>query len=143
MTRSRCVVGVLMLGCVVGCGQSYRVKTVPASGTVTYQGQPVAKAILFIVPENPKSTTEAPNANATTDAQGRFIVSTYATGDGAVPGNYLVGISKSIPDPATANDPVPGTLNALPERYQNPTTSGLKMTVDAGKKNDVKFELTD
>ena len=133
----------MMLVCIAGCGQTYRVKTVRASGTVTYQGQPVEHAILFLVPDNPKSAKAAPNANAETDSNGHFVVSTYSVGDGAVPGNYLVGISKPVPDPATANDPVPGTLNALPERYQNPTTSGLKVTVDAGKKNDVKFELTD
>jgi hypothetical protein len=110
---------------------------------VTYNGTPVDGAILFCIPEDPKSTKAAPNANAETNSDGHFSLSTYGSGDGAVPGTYLVGITKPIPDPATANSATPGNLNALPDKYQNPTTSGLKMTVDAGKKNDAKFELTD
>jgi hypothetical protein len=133
----------LLAVCVIGCGKSHQIKTVRATGIVTYNGNPVEEAILFCIPEAPQATNAAPNGNAETDPDGRFALSTYGTGDGAVPGTYLVGITKPIPDPATANSSTPGTLNGLPEKYQNPTTSGLKMTVEAGKKNDFKFELTD
>ncbi|HVW01999.1 MAG TPA: hypothetical protein VHB77_16720 [Planctomycetaceae bacterium] len=126
-----------------GCGNAHEIKTVRATGTVTYKGEPVGEAILFCIPESPQATNAAPNANAETDSDGHFSLSTYGTGDGAVPGTYLVGITKPIPDPATANSSVPGSINVLPEKYQNPTNSGLKLTVEAGKKNDVKFELTD
>ncbi len=77
------VLGVTLL---VGCGDRSGVKLVPATGSVTYQGGPVAGAAVTFVPQ------KGPVATAVTDDQGKFTLST-GTRKGVVPGKSKVSIS--------------------------------------------------
>jgi hypothetical protein len=74
---------VLSLTAWVGCGGH---GTVPVQGIVTLDGAPLADANVIF-----HSATEGRPAVARTDAEGRFVLSSYNQ-DGAYPGDYTVTI---------------------------------------------------
>jgi len=117
-----------------GCGGA---GTVPAGGTVTYKGQPVAEANVMFTPEGGGEI-----ATGQTDVQGKFRVGTVKPGDGAVPGEYRVSLTPKAAARAegdySASPPPP-----FPVQYTNATGSSLKATVKRGEKNDFPLELKD
>lgn len=132
-----------------GCGGSDLPDTAPASGVVTLNGKPVEGAMVTFSGTAPK----AHPASGTTDASGRFELSTYltpqVTAQGAVPGDYQVSITKmekgKVAKGATSADPKAYTppKSLLPARYANPKKSGLTAAVKEGEANEFTFELTD
>ncbi|MGQ9506150.1 MAG: carboxypeptidase-like regulatory domain-containing protein [Thermogutta sp.] len=156
------LVPVFWIGCARGPAKP---KTYSVTGTVTLNGQPVEGATVVFVPKAavqaaPGQATESGPRVATgeTDAQGRYQLSTFSKGDGAVPGEYLVkvfkypkqqnpvgtpgGAEKEEYQPPAENVPPPATpRNLLPERYANENTSGLSFTVEA-KANVFDIQLT-
>ena len=72
-----------------GCSSSSRPPTYPVTGTVTWQGKPLAGAAITFVP-----TGEGEAASAITDAEGKYALTTWEAGDGARPGEYRVKVSK-------------------------------------------------
>jgi len=132
----------IVLVSVAGCGKPGTAPTVKVTGTVTYNGTPVAGASVGFLPDSGRP------ASGTTDAQGRFTLSTFAQGDGAVPGRHRVTIS----EPASESAPMPGTPEAenwtppeprFPAKYADPNTSGFTATVEKGGENDFTFDMTD
>ena len=126
------VIGALLSGC-SGSGT----RPVPVSGTVSLNGQPVAGADVVFMPQ------QGQLASGQTDAQGRFQLLTAQLGDGAVPGDYAVGISKKekIIDPNNPQNPYPMVRDVLPPRYGTPSSSGLTAKVQASGRNDFPFDL--
>jgi len=138
-----------------------RPKTYPVSGVVTLNGQPVAGATVVFVPKASGRGENAPRAaSGKTDEQGRYSLTTFGGNDGAVPGEYFVKVSKivtpSAAQAAGASSPEeaerleveaamrgqqPEAKNELPEKYNDPKTSGLSFTVEA-KENTFNIELT-
>lgn len=126
----------LVVACCVGCG-SKQPKTYPVTGLVTYKNQPVAGAQVMFTSDTGRA------ADATTDAEGKFSLSSFGSGDGAQAGDYRVTISKMETAAATdPNNPYAPAKNLLPPRYANPSETPLKETV-AEKANEFTFELTD
>jgi hypothetical protein len=146
-----------------GCSsRSGRPPTVPVHGNVTYKGKPVANAsVAFLAPGAP-----APAAG-TTDAAGKFRLSTFKPNDGAVVGTHLVTVRK-LPEvpamPITSASPS-GEIDAkaieqsmqqtaqaitkskkagskLPEKYADRKTTDLRFEVVDGE-NFFEIELTD
>ena len=109
-------------------------------------GQPVAEATVIFEPLG-----STPAATGTTDAAGRFVLTTFDANDGTVPGEYKVAVRKvqviKAERPANAPDdlvtPPPDEKWLLPMKYGNTTTSGFTASVKAEGKNDLKFELTE
>jgi predicted small lipoprotein YifL len=143
----------LVLAGITGCG-SRNPATVPVSGVVTYQGEPVVGAQVSFMAEG-----AARAAFGETDSQGRFQLSTYGTNDGAVVGSHTVTVSKA-PDESiggagmSPDDPDGGYAaamaqasqqttpkGALPEKYGNPNQSGLTAEVTQAGPNEFPFEL--
>jgi len=124
-----------------GCGNTPEgPNTVPVSGTVTYQGQPLDGANVVFYPTD-GSTTLA--SQAVTDASGRFELTTHiGVGKfkpGIVPGKYAVAITKL--DTAGISSTLTAPKDLLPKKYGDPKTSGLAAEVDAQQENDVTFAL--
>lgn len=94
------------------------------TGTVTQAGIPVPAAEVTFL------TAGRPTSVGTTDAEGRFTLSTRRLNDGAYAGQHVVVITKS---PASAR----------PDKYQSPETTPLRAEVIAGRKNTVTFDLSD
>jgi len=80
----------------------------PVSGTVSFGGQPLASGKIVFAP----STSTGVQATGQLVA-GKYSLTTFAAGDGAIPGTYSVAIV------------APG----IPARYQSPTTSGLSAQI--------------
>jgi hypothetical protein len=134
----------------VGCstrGNSNRPKVVHAGGVVRFNGQPLADALVTFV--NPTANV---SAHARTDANGRFTLTTFEQGDGAVPGQQQVSVIKAqaighvdpnVDRTTTVEKSNPQQWNWLiPEKYSNTTTSGLTAEIGDGGNKDLVVELT-
>jgi hypothetical protein len=139
-----CLIGSLALG---GCGKNDdRPDRVRVTGAVLRAGQAVADASVIFEPLG-----NTPAATGTTDAAGRFELSTFDADDGAVPGEYRVAVRKvqviRAERPAGAPDdlamPPPEEKWLLPMKYGDTTTSGITASVKAETKNEFKFEIAE
>lgn len=132
------VLGLGVLALLAGCGGGGPTLA-PVTGTVTYQGKPIADAEVTFYPKAGRV------AIGKTNAEGRFELMTASPGDGAGVGEYTVVISKAemVSDPNAPDSPYKIPKPLLPPRYAAPTTSGLTAQVKAGQKNDFVFELKD
>jgi len=122
----------------LACGRSGP-EMARVSGTVTYQGKPVPKGTVSFVSTDPARR----NATGQLDANGFYRLQTEEPGDGAEVGDYEVTIfshEEKILD-YRPKEPVKAQ-RLIPEKYENPKTSGLKRTVKSGS-NTFDFPLTD
>lgn len=158
MLRLHCAVCLLVavgIG-LVGCGKgssSNRPSTVQASVTVSYKGQPVEGASVVLRPKAQGGHA----AVATTDSSGKGALTTFEAGDGAVPGEYTAGVSKTKSEGRELSDeeavawetkypdkprPRPKVTDLLPTKYKDPAKSNLSVTIQASGPNEIKLELT-
>jgi hypothetical protein len=88
----------LVLMVLAGCDKTHSLPTVPATGTLTYKGQPVADAHVSFIPADPLSGRPG---TGVTDAKGRFTLQTYVGGstfaNGALTGEYNVTVNQGLP----------------------------------------------
>lgn len=140
-----------LIGCsLLGCGGSSadRPDTVPVSGIVRHNDQPVEGATVIFAP-----TGHQYAAAGQTNAEGRFTLRTFEPDDGAVPGDFRVTVRKvevtsqggAISDDAggaaDAGGPPPQEQWHLPGRYANASTSGLTASVAESEQEDFEFKL--
>jgi hypothetical protein len=104
-------------------------------GFVYFAGTPAAGATVSFYLKNPQPGGLSHAADALTEADGSFTLSTYVAGDGAPAGQYVVTVTRETeygkPD-----------RNSLPAKYAKPTTSGLTAQVKSGT-NEIVLELTE
>jgi hypothetical protein len=152
-----------LLALVTGCGGD-GLGTVPVTGTVTLDGQPVEGATVTFTPASETAGTDR-SAVGLTDASGKYSLNATGGGEGAVPGTYSVTITKveghEAEAPAASQEeamkkmqeqaaqggsaalmPKPTVMkHLLPEKYSAPGTSGFKAEVKSGS-NVFDFPLT-
>jgi hypothetical protein len=140
----------LVLVLISGCGTS-NPDTVSATGTVTYKGAPVEGATVVFG----AASGQPSGAQGKTDASGKFSLTTFKEGDGAIPGKYSVVITKKTEVGGMTQEEEhaavsagkaaaePKAENQLPAKYAAAERSGLTAEVTEGGANDFKFELTD
>ena len=151
-------VGVVITSAIAGCGGGDAgPKVVPVTGKVLYKGLPLTEAQVAFLGDG-----KSRPAVAITDTQGRFVLTTSLTGDGAVPGNHTVTVSKTVDNPSakkvtgkiSMDDAAklsadygkadqPATLSLIPERYSLASQSGLSFQVKEGQANDFTIDLKD
>lgn len=135
-----------------GCGSGHP-PTTRVTGTVVYKGKAVGGANVMF-----ECKTGRP-AEGITDAEGRFTLTTFGEGDGALSGEHTVIISKyvstdgpagrtAVMDPHAApvgdlRQPTNLPRQVIPARYTSPRQSPLHVTVTPGGDNDFRFDLTD
>lgn len=149
---SLCLSAFALISAGCGGGTAKVSGVVPVSGVVTFQGAPVQGANLTFYPDGPGGRAAA----GTTDAQGKFQLTTLNANDGAKPGTYKVMVSKmetSGPGATMTQEeqtkyleqhgspPPTETKNALPQQYSSVTTTPLTATVADGGKNEFNFDL--
>ena len=115
----------LLLALVSGCGDSGPSLN-SVEGTVTLDGQPLAKAIVNFEPAG--EAGERSSYDGQTDESGHYVLHATASQKGAEPGDYTVHIT--LPKLAS-DDPNAKTAPKLPAKYN--TQSELKATVKEGK----------
>ena len=100
---------IVLAGC--GSGDSGGIPAVPAAGTITYDGKPVEKGTIQFLPEKGHQATGAIEG-------GKFTLSTYKDGDGAIPGKHGVGVSVTQDVPTKDGDTTVKYL--VPQKYADP-----------------------
>jgi hypothetical protein len=146
---------VALLGMTFGCQKGDdRPATYAVTGTVTQGGTPVEGAMVNFSP-----TGDGQAASGTTDASGKYSLTTFAAGDGAVPGEYAVTVLKYEGGGQATDSGGTDTLdeydaeyspeeedkgggdeepeNLLPSKYADPSTSELKATVTQNPADNV------
>lgn len=122
--------GLILLAALVGpgCGDG-RPKRVPISGTVTIDGQPLKFGSVAFVPQTGRT------AGGSLDSNGRYELSCYEKGDGAMVGDYKVAITgvESLGEHAQRWH--------APQKYRDAQQSGITATVD-GPRDDLNFEIS-
>lgn len=137
MKRVMSVVAVLIL--VAGCKSDPDAgKLVTVTGTVTWEGSPLSNAVVTF---HPTGTTLGQGGFAKTGPDGKYQLQTPRGGKGALPGDYVVTVSKLV-DPKTGADAVldptkppieqPEVRELLPPQFSNQQLSTLKRTVPPG-----------
>lgn len=116
-----------------GCGEA-RPRTAPVEGTITYKGQNLPHGTIMFQPDDgPAATAEIHN--------GRYVLTTYRDGDGAVLGKHRVTVisladqSARLPE---ERSPFPPAL--VPLHYNFPDRSGLTAEVE-DRSNIIDFPL--
>ncbi|WP_459554445.1 carboxypeptidase-like regulatory domain-containing protein [Lacunimicrobium album] len=136
-----CFLIVLLTGCESGSDPN-RPTTAPASGMVTYLGNPVSEAVVVFSP-----TTHKFAASAVTDQDGKFDLQAFPPESGAVPGSYTVMVLKASQEDVFQDQgkkPVMAKPRSLiPAKYSNPAQSGLVAEITEAGNNSMIFELKD
>jgi hypothetical protein len=150
-------VGLAATVVVVGCSgdDSGLERRYKVSGTVKYKGELVPKGTVFF---EPADLSKGRHASGYIE-NGSYSLTTAgsAPGDGALPGDYKVGIVASDLDLSGVAKATPGGMihhgekehkealkgakSFVPQKYAQTTTSGLTAKVDGNK--TINFDLTD
>ena len=145
MNRST-LAGLSFLALLVGCNTGSLSGTVPASGKVTYKGNPVEGAIVTFLPEG-----EGRPATATTVTGGTFSLTTVDSA-GAMPGKYKVTIDKvdfatggasSMEEASVGNAKEGQMKKLLPKKYADAGSTPLSAEVPSAGKKEFDFALVD
>ena len=139
------LVTIFTVAALTGCGNG-KLTTINVTGTVTYEGEPLAGATVNFIP---KAEGQGHPAYGMTDAQGHYKLQTLLGNPdaGTTPGKYAVSVIK-MEEQAETSDTSPSRTaipphpkSFIPERYGRTTTSGLTATVKKGEKNVFDFVL--
>lgn len=146
----RGVLPVAVLFC-LGCGstdkfEKARPATVTAEGSVIYKGKPIPGATIVAAPDEGGFA-----AAAVTDSSGKFKLSAFPPKAGAVPGKYSVTITAVEPAPVIElpegvhEDDIqrPPAKHLIPQKYSDPTKSGLRLDLPPEGRTDLDFDLAD
>ena len=144
--RTLGVVAVLCLAAAAGCSRPTspprpaRLPTVVAGGQVTFRGKPLPKASIVFHHDGGNAS-----AVATTDAEGRFVLTTYAKDDGAPVGKYRLTVATIDTVEAEPGVLAPlsaeGSRSGPPANYANPATSGLVVEIPEGGDPNIAVDL--
>jgi len=136
--RITCVAWLAVLPAVVGCEQS-PYPLAPVRGTVTIDGQPLTHAkVMFAPVEAADNPNPGKPAFGRLQADGSYVLSTYAENDGAIVGEHWATIisTASKPQETLANNPPRNVLRfsrlTVPQQFR----------VVAGQENQFDIKLT-
>lgn len=136
--RLNCVAALLLFTFnLAGCSGDAPPDTIPVSGKVTFKGNPVTSGQVLFQPikaaGGDNTTGIVRPAVGMIGSDGRYVMKSFGEGDGVLPGEYDVAVV-SYADEPTPEEYAEGAVRklAIPERYVNGATSGLKRQVAAG-----------
>ncbi|MDR0608567.1 MAG: carboxypeptidase-like regulatory domain-containing protein [Planctomycetaceae bacterium] len=133
----------------VGCQKNDPRKKglVPAGGTITYNGSPLAEATIVFT-----SKTNQQGAGALSGTDGKFELTTISNKDGVLPGEYTVFVQKELFENLSDEEllehnrqgkPSAKPKSLIPDKYTNPANPIINITIpETGNKN-ILIELKD
>jgi hypothetical protein len=98
-----------------------------------YDGKPVAKGRVLFQPEKGGHDASGEIEN------GKFTLSTYDEGDGAIVGRHRIAVISVEETPTKDGDTTSKYL--VPEKFANPGTSGLMTDVPAGGDTNIQINF--
>lgn len=111
--------------------EPYRKETIPVIGRITVDGQPPGSPLQIVCHPEGEMDKEHPSVTQAISADdGSFALSTYETGDGVPPGQYLLTIQWQQFSTFSMSYGGPDKLN---NRYDDPATSEYKIAVESGQ----------
>ncbi len=122
--------GLVLPGCGGGGGRG--LPTVPAAGSITYQGKPLDKGTVYFLPEKGHPATG-------TIEGGKFTLTTYKEGDGAIAGKHSVGVTVTEAVPTKDGDTAEKYV--IPQKYADPGSSKISVDIPAGGKQDIVIDI--
>lgn len=137
-----------LVAAIAGCGRTGPVAdiadTVPVSGTLTWQGKPLAGFRVTLIP-----VAGIRASVGTSDDAGRFVLGTNDAADGAEAGQHKVAVVWSDYGSAddglgdVVDDPrkLPRPPMEIPAKYSNPETSGIVVDIPAGGTDSLQIDL--
>jgi hypothetical protein len=131
---------VLLLVGLTGCSDTETIPTpklYPTSGQVIYAGKPAEGVYVSFVPEGGVIPGIKGHPTATTDAQGKFRLTTLTEGDGAPPGVFRVVL---IWDSAATNEESETGGDRFKDWYDAKHTP-LKVTIKEGTNELAPFQI--
>ncbi len=108
----------------------------PARGKVLLGDQPLAGALVVLVPKTGADLPGAVKPSGETAQDGTFELTSYKPKDGAPEGEYKVIISKFDDDTKTHT-----TKSLLPPLYANPETTPFSATIQKGSNELTPFVI--
>ena len=151
ITTSACAIAVLLMA---GCSSEVdnHPTTVDAKGMLTLDGVGYEGASIVCVPESGKH-----GCFASSNSDGSFELTAFENKGGAVPGSYMVQVTKTVEISGRApTDEELGEdgehmseeekkgvrwTNDLPKKYSSPTMSEIVIVVPDAGTSDLKIEL--
>lgn len=122
-----------------GCGGETGPRCHPVEGRVLYQNQPLAEAMVVFHPLTPP-VERVPQPIGNTNAEGRFMMTTLKSGDGAPQGEYAITIELREPR-QIGEEVVRDGPNLLPPKYASPRDTPLRYKVIPGKNEVPEIKL--
>ena len=138
----------LLAAAALGCGDD-SLDVYPVRGKITFDGKPIVGggSIAFM----PTTEQEGKMAGGTITEDGAYEMSTYAEGDGSIPGEFrvvIVQVVETEPEatqdgqaPAEASGASVAQSDRIPAIYSDPYNSPLTATVEAKDLNEANFDL--
>ncbi len=125
----------LVVLCVCGCGRSSgppKVQTIPVTGTVKLDGQPLGNADVVFIPSEGIG-----GFSARTKDDGTYQLEGLTGGKAVCKGRCTVRISRMLKPDGTAPNPdeppaIAGAVESLPEKYSSPNATELSADVPDG-----------
>ncbi len=126
---------------VLGCSeQSNRKPTFPVTGTVHVDGKPVEGIRVELHDSKGLDPKQPTYSSAFTDAEGKFVLSTYDNGDGVPEGDYAITYMWGK---LNVMSMAYGGPDKLKNKYVDPKKTPFKLSVTKGKPNELGVvELT-
>jgi hypothetical protein len=138
---------VALLG--TGCGSDGPV-TIPIRGEVIYKGGALKDVPQGLVRYLPKGA-EGRQASGRIQPDGSFVLTTFKSADGVVPGEYDVTVSAYTTQAELTREQVEASGGRgvsqprllIPEKYTDPKTSGISDTVNDDHSGFKRIELSE
>jgi hypothetical protein len=140
------LVALSLFALVACCGCGGGVSTAEVKGKVTLDGQPLTGGSVSFIPAQDATKGAAGLMSAgEINAQGEFTLGCANGKPGATVGTHQVTVRPAFGGGSTPTGTAPaaaGKVQAVPPKYSDPATSGLKAEVKAGIVNQITLELS-
>jgi hypothetical protein len=120
------------------CSSAGPEPTYPVHGLVTVGGKPLEGGSIQFEPAEPGASGQKHAARGTIDEEGRYQLSTFGVGDGAVAGKHHIVVFEK--EKQLSDDPNLVRTSIIPDEYHAPETTPLVRQVEA-KENEIDLEI--
>jgi hypothetical protein len=133
------VAGIALMASAAGCSDG-KLKIYPVTGQVLYNGQPLKGVEIAFHPVDAKNNTGYP-PHGKTDADGKYVLTTYIKDDGAPAGEFKVAIAFAVEAVDEGSDQSKKLSFQVPLKYHKTESSGISVLVKPESNTLEPFKL--